>query len=458
MHVRRRELFILVLGDLTFFLVALYITLFVRYFELPTRVRLEDHLPAFTFLSAVWLAVYFIAGLYDKHTVILQRRLPGRIFTAQTINVLCAAALFFLLPIFPIAPKTNLLIYLGVSSLLMVAWRLTLFPHFRPRKRYKALLLAEGQEAEELVREVNGNYRYEYEFVRIVDYALVERTPDFVARTLEVVKNQDISIIVASPYTPKLANLIAALVEYSFGTRRLTFIDFESAYEELFDRVPLSALRFEWFLQHLTSSSDGLYRVAKRCADIMLSVPLGVLFILCLPLVMIMIKLDDGGSVFISQRRLGENGKVLKVYKLRTMSENDKGYWQGEGSNKVTRVGRFLRFTSLDELPQLWNILWGNMSLIGPRNDIESLGVRLLEHVPFYRARYAVPPGITGWAQTHQQYLSGHISPQSIEESKVRLAYDLYYVKNRSMLLDLAIIFRTIKTLLVRVAAHFRVG
>jgi len=137
------------------------------------------------------------------------------------------------------------------------------------------------------------------------------------------------------------------------------------------------------------------------------------------------------------------------------MTSNDagSGTWLQEDiqkENVITKVGAILRKTSIDELPQCINILKGEMSLIGPRNDIVGLGNRLAEEIPYYNIRNFVKPGVTGWAQTHQQYMKDNISPQSIEESRDRLSYDLYYVKNRSMMLDIEIALRTLKTLLSR--------
>jgi len=143
------------------------------------------------------------------------------------------------------------------------------------------------------------------------------------------------------------------------------------------------------------------------------------------------------------------------VYKLRTMTVNDatSSTWTPEDKdkgNQITRVGSVLRKTSIDEFPQCLNILKGEMSLIGPRNDIVGLGERLALEIPYYNIRKFVKPGVTGWAQTHQHYMGDNISPQSIDESRVRLMYDLYYVKNRSVLLDIEIALRTLKTLLSR--------
>ena len=136
-----------------------------------------------------------------------------------------------------------------------------------------------------------------------------------------------------------------------------------------------------------------------------------------------------------------------------TENNSDSATWMKEDKdqgNRVTRVGAVLRKLSLDEFPQCLNILRGEMSLIGPRSDIEDLAHRLAEEIPYYNIRNFIKSGLTGWAQTNQHYAPGNISPQSIAESRVRLAYDLYYVKNRSLWLDFSISLRTVKTLSVR--------
>ena len=136
-----------------------------------------------------------------------------------------------------------------------------------------------------------------------------------------------------------------------------------------------------------------------------------------------------------------------------TKNLHASGQWLGEGDNRVTTVGSFLRVTSLDEFPQCLNILAGQLSLIGPRSDILGLGQRLEKELPYYEARYLVTPGITGWAQINQQYEQGHLSPQSVAETKVRLAYDFYYLKHRSLGLDLVIALKTLKRMFFRVSS-----
>ena len=157
------------------------------------------------------------------------------------------------------------------------------------------------------------------------------------------------------------------------------------------------------------------------------------------------IKLEDGGSVLVTQERIGRNNKIFKIAKFRSMKASDAGAWVTKDDDRVTRVGRILRKTRLDELPQLWSVLRGHMSLIGPRPDIRRLGEQLREQIPYYTMRHIIKSGLSGWAQINQG-----TPPQSLAATKERLSYDFYYLKNRSFLLDLEIALKTVKTLLSR--------
>jgi lipopolysaccharide/colanic/teichoic acid biosynthesis glycosyltransferase len=180
--------------------------------------------------------------------------------------------------------------------------------------------------------------------------------------------------------------------------------------------------------------------------DIFIAGILGIASLVIYPFVALAIKIEDGGDVFIRQNRIGKGGKTISMFKFRSMKTSDGGKWVTEGDNRITRVGKFIRASRIDELPQLWSVVKGDMSLIGPRPDIYDLGVKLSEEIPHYRIRSLVAPGLSGWAQIRQE-----LPPQSLEETKVRLSYDFYYVKSRSILLDLKIALQTIKTLLMRV-------
>lgn len=451
----RSEAWLLFLGDLLVFFVALWITLFVRYLDVPTETLFYDHFVPFSYLSLAWVTVFFIAGLYDKHTEFLKRRLPAMIFRAQALNIAIAALFFFSISYFGITPKTNLLIYLVVSTGILIYWRLILFEFLVPRKRRKALLVGEGPEIDELVREVNRNSRYGFSFERILSNDLLAGE-DLEERLINMLDREGISVIVADQGNERVMPLIPLFFRLAFSSRDIRFMDLQTMYESIFDRVPLTLLRYDWFLAHISRSAHPVYDFMKRVIDIAGALAAGILLLVLLPFVWLAVRLTDKGPLFIAQERMGARGTTVTVYKFRTMRNVENGVWIGESANEVTKLGSILRKTSIDELPQVWNILKGEMSLIGPRNDITGLASRLEAEIPFYTVRTIAKPGITGWAQTHQHYAPGKISPQSVEETKVRLAYDLYYIKHRSFLLDINIALRTIKTLLSRFGIHIR--
>jgi len=454
MSERSRELLLLITGDILCFVISLYLTLLVRYLDIPTMELLHIHFGPFLFLSGLWLCIFYIAGLYDKHTLFLKGMLFSRILNTQVVNIIIAAFLFLVIP-FTIAPKTNLLIYLVISIVLITVWRLKIYTYLSPKHKHRAILIADGEEAIELVDEVNNNERYNYTFIRMIDNQTALHTPDFEEKLLALINREHVRMIVANPNGEHIERILPKLFDLAFVQFEFTFLDFHKVYEDTFDRVSLSALHYNWFINYVSQSKSLVYEVVKRVFDIIGSILLGVFLALTLPFIFFAMRAEGKGPIFITQDRIGRYNKPVRVYKLRTMTNNDasSSTWLKEDAKKentVTRVGSFLRKTSIDEMPQLWNILKGDISLIGPRNDIEGLGQRLAKEIPYYTIRNFVKPGITGWAQTHQHYMGDNISPQSLEESKVRLAYDLYYVKNRSIMLDVEIALRTIKTLLSR--------
>ena len=456
---RTRELTLLILGDVAFFMLALWLTLTLRYLEFPSGELFSIHFGPFLTLSFAWLFIFYVGGLYDKHTVFLKSLLFVRILNTLIVNAIVAAILFLILP-FGIAPKTNLVIYLIISIGLFSWWRLYLYRFVSPKTKHRAILIADGPEAIELVDEINNNDRYNYSFHRLIDESAA-KTPDFEEKLLKLIEKERIDIIVANANGEYTSAFLPKLFDLAFIRFKITFLDFYKVYEDTFDKVPLSALRYEWFITHVSQSKSLIYDSMKRIIDIFGSVVLGFVFALMLPFIYVAMRLEGQGPLFITQERIGRLNKPVTVYKLRTMTENRSASatWTNEDAkegNKITHVGAILRKLSIDELPQVWTILKGDMSLIGPRNDIKGLGERLATEIPYYNIRNFVKPGVTGWAQTHQHYMGDNISPQSLEETKERLSYDLYYVKNRSLLLDVEIAMRTLKTVLSRFGITIR--
>lgn len=444
---------LLFLGDLATFVAALWLTLLIRYQALPTEEMFRDHIGPFSLLFALWILVFYMSGLYGKRIILFKSSLPNAIFKTQVANILFAALYFFLVPGVGIAPKTNLFIYLVVSLILVFMWRLALYPRLSsPRVRDRAVLIAHGEEVDALVREVNGNQRYHLKFTDVLTPTEARAlSPEALRNRL----NTDIDLLVADTDDADIQALLPDIYMLPAFERGCEYVDFDALYEEVFDRIPLSLLSQGWFMQHASLNISIAYAVVKRTIDIVGGLLMGLVTILAIPLVFVLNRFEGPGSLFIEQYRIGERGARVRTYKFRSMAKNEKasGVWVGESENRITRVGSVLRKTSLDEFPQFVNILKGELSLIGPRNDIEGLGKRLAEAIPYYTMRYLVKPGITGWAQINQQYEQGHISPQSIEETKVRLAYDFYYIKHRSLALDLVIALKTVKRMFFRVSS-----
>jgi sugar transferase (PEP-CTERM system associated) len=176
-----------------------------------------------------------------------------------------------------------------------------------------------------------------------------------------------------------------------------------------------------------------------------------ILFLPLFPFVVLLVRLSSAGPVFFRQERVGLNGKVFKVYKFRTMvvnAEAEGAQWAQKNDPRVTRIGQFMRKTRLDEVPQLWNVLRGDMSFVGPRPERPEFVSWLSEELPFYEVRNMIRPGLTGWAQIRYGYGA------TLAESREKLAYDLYYVKHQTLGLDLLIMFETIKTIIRRRGAQ----
>ncbi len=424
----RKEPVILLLGDLLSFVISLWLALFLRYLTLPSLNLFYTHLKPFSILFLASIIVFYIAGLYGKHTTILRSRLPTTIFNAQLANSLVAIIFFYLIAFFGITPKTILFIYLVISFGLILLWRIYGYFLVGSSRVENVFIIGSGREVDELKNEINKNDVYN---IRFVD------------------KIEDASTVIVDFYDERVETMLPKLYMRIFSG--VNFVDFHKIYEEIFDRVPLSLLKYNWFIENISTHPNTVYDTLKRLMDILLSLILFIVSLIFYPFVVLAIKLDDRGPVFISQERVGARGRLVKIHKFRSMSKNDSGdYKSGVArENRITRVGAFLRKSRIDELPQLWNVLVGDISLIGPRPELPALVDVYETEIPYYNVRHIIKPGLSGWAQIHQENHPHH--KEAVMETKEKLTYDLYYIKERSLLLDIQIALQTIKTLLSRV-------
>jgi sugar transferase (PEP-CTERM system associated) len=228
----------------------------------------------------------------------------------------------------------------------------------------------------------------------------------------------------------------------------VAFDHLASVYEQYTGKIAVENLRPSWFIFSSGFRKSHFLAAAKRGLDLILA---GLGIVITSPLmglVAIAVKLTSPGPALYHQQRVGQQGQIFTVHKFRTMrvdAEAETGpVWATEGDVRVTPIGRWLRRARLDELPQLWNVLKGQMSFVGPRPERPEFVTDLTRQIPYYPQRHTVRPGITGWAQVRYTYGA------SVEDALQKLQYDLYYIKNLSIALDLFIIFETIKTVILR--------
>ena len=245
-------------------------------------------------------------------------------------------------------------------------------------------------------------------------------------------------IVLVGPAGPGLATVIDA------RGRRPVLIPGAEKLERMLTRVPLEFAVEDKWLQRLEGVRplDRGFALCKRAIDLGVALGLAIVLLPLLPLVALAIKLDSPGPILYSQQRVGLNGRLFRIYKFRTMrqdAERNGAVWATQRDPRVTRIGRFMRRTRLDELPQLLNLLSGDMTLVGPRPERPEFTVTLAEQIPAYDLRHTVKPGLTGWAQVCYRYTS------SVRDTRAKVEYDLYYVKHCSLWMDLSIMVRTVK-------------
>jgi lipopolysaccharide/colanic/teichoic acid biosynthesis glycosyltransferase len=324
-------------------------------------------------------------------------------------------------------------------------WRRYSLQLFEKPNRQGAILIGSGEEQDALLREVNENPRYGIFFVSSIDLADIPGL-DFQKEILERVYAEHITTIVVDTKNENVAQILPKLYNLIFSGVR--FVDMHRVYEEIFDRVPLSLVQYSWFLENISATRKYTYEFLKRMMDILISIPLLLLSLVLFPFVYAAVVLDDRGPLFIRQERIGKNNHPVKIYKVRSMTGSDQGDDVLQSRHTVTKVGAFLRKVRIDELPQIWNVLRGDLSLVGPRPELPAMVKQYEQQVPFYNVRHLIKPGLSGWAQIYHDDHAHH--GLDVESTREKLSYDLYYIKNRSFGLDLKIALKTVRKILSR--------
>ncbi len=413
--------------------------------------------PSFVWAHAAWLvaAPVWAAALLPARQarVAFSVQATARAIARATLALLVVyLAVYFYAPRHAL-PRLMVLHLLWQASILTFAWRLVYIWVFTQTSfRRRILIVGAGRGGRVLRRAfVDAGLRH-VEVVGFVDEAaeasevhglpVVGRVADLRALAHQWGASE-IDVALDEPAE-------GALVEALVGCQEdgADIVQMATAYERLLERVPVEHLEPDWLV---TSFADAVgardaSRLAKRLVDLAGAAAGAVLLLMALPVVSVAIWFDSGRPLFFRQARVGQRNCVFQLLKFRTMvsgAEPDgRARWAAPDDPRVTRVGRWLRRTRLDELPQVVNILRGDMSLVGPRPERPEFVADLERRIPFYGTRLLVRPGLTGWAQVNVPYAD------SVEEAAVKLEYDLYYIKHRSMLFDALIVARTIGTIL----------
>ncbi|MFA5935747.1 MAG: sugar transferase [Patescibacteria group bacterium] len=444
--------FLLVAGDVAIYQLALVLMLWLRYGSVSAR-DWELHAPPFAIVSGLWIIGSYVAGLYDLHQMKNGVRFFRLYLEGMMANLAIAFAFFYLVTIFGVTPRTNLFLYFAIVLLLGYGWRL-IYNHTLVTALFKNRLLFIGTAQDAVkIKNLVDKSGFGFELVAVTETSPTERFKDdritwygSLDRLEEALREQRINTILLGQEPDTVPGLRDALYRTLFHP--VTLLDRTALEETTTGRVPLEYVSQTWFLEHLREHEKTWYEGMKRLIDIILSIPIGLVTLFFFPFVALAIKLSSKGPVLYSQIRVGKMGKLFTIWKFRTMRQDaeveGKPQFASKGDPRITSVGKFLRASRLDELPQIWNVVRGDMSLIGPRPERPEFVEELTRQMPYYALRHLTRPGLTGWAQVKFPYAG------TLEDNLKKLQFDLYYIKHRSLLLDLAILLKTVGIVLRR--------
>lgn len=428
-----RDIIILFVGDLIVFAGSLWLALVARHFVAPNAYQFFEHLIPFSILFGLGLVVFMVFGLYDRTIAFFEHKLPNAVLEAQLMNAAIAVVFFFVAPI-AIQPKTVLALYFVISTALIVVWRLGVFRLLdNARERTPAVVIGTGSDIDALVDAMEHVSHSTLQCVARVDSA----TPEVQRAIRRALETTRATTVILDPRAHALRTELPPSVEC---------IAADELYEALLSRVPLSMTSGAALAALAETRESRVYGALKRGLDIVVSVVCGVPSLILYPFIFCALKLQDGGVLFYQNVRVGRNGTHITVLKFRSMSGTDSGVEALKSKLVVTPFGRIMRKTRIDELPQLWNVLRGDLSLIGPRPELPALVDAYAKALPLYELRHTVTPGLSGWAQVYHEGHPHHGT--NVDATAEKLAYDLYYVKHRSFVLDLMIGLKTVRTLL----------
>ena len=398
------------------------------------------------------LAAFYLFDLYDFVVMGDRRELVLRLVQALGLAWICLALCFYFFPAMMLG-RSIALIALPLALGLMVTWRLSVLWFFgHPQIGERILVVGAGELAVQVAREVLSRPDAGYRVVGFIgtDSDMVGKSlinPRVIGLTEQiedVVSREAIDRIVVAMSERRGQLPTDKLLQLSLAGR-VSIEEAASFNERLTGRIALNMIRPSWLIftgRGREAKPAALLRSAAHRSAALIGA------ILSFPIMIItaiLIKLESRGPILYKQERVGKNGKTFVLAKFRSMkvdAEQDGPVWASKGDERMTRVGRIIRKIRVDEIPQFWNILRGEMAFVGPRPERPHFVAQLAQQIPYYEQRHLIAPGLTGWAQIKYPYGA------SIEDARHKLEYDLFYIKNHTLLFDMIILFETFKIIL----------
>jgi exopolysaccharide biosynthesis polyprenyl glycosylphosphotransferase len=448
---RKRRQFLIFLVDIAILFISIPIALFLRKFEMPEFSMIITHIYTFTGIIAFWEILLYSVSMYSLEQAFNVIQTALKMLIVSCISLLAGFAFFYLFLDSSIAPKTVLIIYSGVAFLLLMGWRVLYNFFFGARRtRPRVVFIGYNETVSALIEEM-GHFSY----FGFTPAAIYDPESQNIGTSPVPFFSDPASLLVYLEKYPAEIFIMASEKSFPMEIRQYLFsclannsffYSLPDFFELVSRKIPIGSINDTWLLAHLEAASKSFFNGIKRTFDLIISSVILICTCLLWPIIALIIKIESPGPVFFSQIREGRNGKPFKILKFRTMRVEDNSFTPtGKHDSRITPFGNFLRKSRLDEIPQVINVFRGDMSLIGPRPERPELAKDLEKSIPYYKQRLIVKPGITGWDQ-----VSGEYHSPSVEDTYKKLQYDLYYIKNRSILLDLSISIKTITTVLKR--------
>jgi len=403
-------------------------------------------------LTPAWLLLN--SNLFDLRRAAFRSSTLAGLFSAAGVGLVLYGLIYFAAPL-GLLPRLVVLYFVVATVALELVWRLVYIRVFVSTYfQRRALVIGAGWAGRAIILALSEFQAWHYSVVGIIDDdpekqgQKIEGVPVIGghAQLLAAAQAEQVSELILAVTGEVRGELFQALLDCQ--THGFPLVRVLRLYEQITGRVPIEHLEADWlvtsFMERVRLDSVSL--VVQRLLDLVGGLAGLVPLLLLLPFVGLAIRLESPGPIFYRQMRAGRGGRPFRLLKFRTMIDgaeaDGQARWATAGDARVTGVGRFLRRARLDELPQVWNVLRGDMSLVGPRPERPELITLLEQNIPFYRARLRVKPGLTGGAQVNYGY------GRSVDDAQVKLEYDLYYIKHQSLWLELIILFRTIAVVL----------